>query len=228
MKQNNVLTCLLLQFGSICFAASDIYYQRAGICCDGKLFCRHILFLFMEVFSINAKKSLQLNEEIRDPQVRLVDSDGSQLGLMSAKDAQKLAFSKDLDLVKIAPQATPPVCKIMDYSKYCFEQSKREKEARKNQKVVAIKEVQLSVRIETHDFNTKLNHALRFLKGGDKVKVALRFRYREILHPELGTELMQRFADACKDAGVIEKPAKLEGRNMIMVLAPRAAAKPVK
>ncbi len=173
--------------------------------------------------TINAK-GMQVNEEIRDTQIRLVGSDGAQLGIVSAKEAQKLAINKGLDLVKIAPQATPPVCKLMDYSKYCFEQAKREKEAKKNQKVVDIKEVQLSVKIEDHDFNTKLNHGKRFLTGGDKVKVSLRFRSREIQHPEFGTELMQRFAAGCAEVGVIEKQPKLDGRNMIMVLAP----KPVK
>ncbi|MBQ1271981.1 MAG: translation initiation factor IF-3 [Clostridia bacterium] len=166
-------------------------------------------------------KKFQLNEEIRDAQVRVIDSDGSQLGIISARDAQKVAYDKGLDLVKISPQADPPVCKIMDYSKYCFEQANREKEARKNQKIVSINEVQLSVRIEQHDMETKKNHALRFLKGGDKVKVALRFRSREIQHPELGQEVMERFAQACSELGVVEKPAKLEGRNMIMILAPK-------
>lgn len=153
----------------------------------------------------------------------MIDSDGSQLGIQSARDAQRIAYDKGLDLVKISPQADPPVCKIMDYSKYCFEQAKREKEARKNQRIVSIKEVQLSVRIEQHDLETKQNHATRFLKGGDKVKVSLRFRSREIQHPELGQEVMERFASACSEFGVVEKPAKLEGRNMIMILAPKPA-----
>lgn len=171
--------------------------------------------------SINVK-SMQVNEEIRDPQIRLVGEDGAQLGLYTAKDAQKLAIQQGLDLVKIAPSATPPVCKLMDYSKYCFEQSKKEKELRKNQKIVSVKEVQLTLKIEDHDLNTKLNHALRFLGGGDKVKVALRFKSREINHPEWGTEMMARFFDGCKEVSVIEKPAKLDGRNMIMILAPKA------
>ena len=166
---------------------------------------------------------MQVNEEIRDPQVRLVGDDGSQLGILSARDAQKLAIQKGFDLVKIAPSATPPVCKLMDYSKYCFEQSRKEKEIKKNQKVVAIKEVQLTLKIEDHDLNTKLNHALRFLSGGDKVKVALRFKSREINHPEWGTERMEKFFEGCKEVGVIEKPAKLDGRNMIMILAPKTA-----
>lgn len=166
---------------------------------------------------------MQLNEDIRDPQVRLIGADGAQLGIYSSKDALEMANGKGLDLVKIAPMATPPVCKIMDYSKYCFEQAKREKEAKKNQKVISVKEIQLSIRIETNDFNTKLNHALRFLKGGDKVKVSLRFRGREITRPELGLEMMQRFAEGCKEFANIEKPAKVDGRNIIMVLAPKTA-----
>ncbi|MGYP004498020523 len=166
---------------------------------------------------------MQLNEDIRDPQVRLIGADGAQLGIYSSKDALEMANGKGLDLVKIAPMATPPVCKIMDYSKYCFEQAKREKEAKKNQKVISVKEIQLSIRIETNDFNTKLNHALRFLKGGDKVKVSLRFRGREITRPELGLEMMQRFAEGCKELANIEKPAKVDGRNIIMVLAPKTA-----
>ena len=165
----------------------------------------------------------QLNEEINDREIRLIGEEGEQLGIMSADEALNIADERGLDLVKISPQAVPPVCKIMDYSKFCFEQAKREKEARKNQRIVAIKEVQLSVRIEQHDMETKQNHAKRFLTGGDKVKVALRFRSREIQHPELGQEVMDRFAEACSEFGIVEKPAKLEGRNMIMILAPKPA-----
>ena len=166
---------------------------------------------------------MQLNEDIRDEQVRLIGPDGAQLGIYTSKDALALANGKGLDLVKIAPMATPPVCKIMDYSKYCFEQAKREKEARKNQKVISVKEIQLSVRIETNDFNTKLNHALKFLKGGDKGKVSLRFRGREITRPELGLEMMQRFSAGCEEFANVEKQAKVDGRNIIMVLAPKTS-----
>ena len=168
------------------------------------------------------KKEIQINEEIRDRELRIIGSDGQQLGIMSAKDALNLAEKKNLDLVKIAPQSNPPVCKIMDYGKYRFEQAKREKEARKNQKIVDIKEVRLSLNIDTHDFNTKLNNALKFIKHGDKVKVSIRFRGREMGHPEIGLETMKRFADACAEVAVIEKPAKLEGRNMLMFLAPKS------
>ena len=151
----------------------------------------------------------------------MIGSDGAQLGIMSSSKALSLAEQAGVDLVKIAPQAQPPVCKIMDYGKYRFEQAKREKEARKNQKVVDIKEVRLSLNIDTHDFNTKLNQSQKFIKSGDKVKVSIRFRGREMGHPELGVEVMKRFADACQEFAVVEKPAKLEGRNMLMFLAPK-------
>ncbi len=142
---------------------------------------------------------------------------------MSAKEALSLAEKSNLDLVKIAPNAVPPVCKIMDYGKFKFEQAKREKEAKKKQKVMDIKEVRLSLNIDTGDFNTKVNHALRFLKDGDKVKVSIRFRGREMAHTDNGIVIMQRFADACSETGSVEKPAKLEGRSMLMFLVPKAS-----
>lgn len=163
---------------------------------------------------------MQINDEIREKEVRVISADGEQLGVMSSKDAVALAESKGLDLVSIAPTAKPPVCKIMDYGKYKFELQKREKMNRKNQKVVNIKEVQLSPSIDTNDFNTKCNHAKRFLKGGDKVKVCVRFRGRELTHSELGEALLKRFAESCADVGTVERAAKLEGRNMTMFLAP--------
>ena len=141
-------------------------------------------------------KDLLINEEIRDKEVRLVGTDGEQLGIVSISVAQNMAIEKNMDLVKIAPQAVPPVCKIMDYGKFKFEQAKREKEAKKNQKVIEIKEVRLSLNIDTNDFNTKVNRAIKFLEAGDKVKAALRFRGREMAHPELGVNIMQRFTDA--------------------------------
>ncbi|MBP1559047.1 MAG: translation initiation factor IF-3 [Oscillospiraceae bacterium] len=165
-----------------------------------------------------AVKELLINEEIRDKEVRLVGETGEQLGIMSARDALQLASEKNLDLVKIAPQATPPVCKIMDYGKYRFEQAKREKEAKKNQKVVDIKEIRLSLNIDTNDFNTKVNHARKFLKAGDKVKVSIRFRGREMAHAHLGTGIMERFAEALADVSNVEKQPKLEGRSMLMFL----------
>ena len=142
---------------------------------------------------------------------------------MPLRRAMELAEQKNLDLVKIAPQANPPVCKIIDYGKFRFEQAKREKEARKNQRVVEIKEVRLSLNIDTHDFETKKNHALRFISEGNKVKASIRFRGREMGHPELGLEIMRRFADAMSEVANVEKPAKLEGRTMLMFLAPKPA-----
>lgn len=174
----------------------------------------------MEVLNISSKE-LQINEQIRDKEVRVIDSDGSQLGIMPSRKAMELAEQKNLDLVKIAPQASPPVCKIIDYGKYRFEQSKREKEQRKNQRVVEIKEVRLSLNIDTHDFETKKNHAMRFIAEGNKVKASIRFRGREMGHPELGTEIMQRFSAAMAEVANVERPPKLEGRTMLMFLAPK-------
>ncbi len=162
-----------------------------------------------------------INEEIRDKEVRLIDADGSMLGIMAAKDAQKLAATKNMDLVKISPQAVPPVCKIMDYGKYMFEQAKKEKEARKNQKVISIKEVRISATIEDHDFNFKAKNAIKFLEDGDKVKVSVRFRGREMNYTSLGNEVLNKFAETVKDVGVVEKKPKLEGRSMIMILNPK-------
>lgn len=176
----------------------------------------------MEVLPIS-KQELQINEQIRDKELRVIDSDGTQLGIMPLRRAMELAEQKNLDLVKIAPQANPPVCKIIDYGKFRFEQAKQEKEARKNQRVVEIKEVRLSLNIDTHDFETKKNHALRFISEGNKVKASIRFRGREMGHPELGLEIMRRFADAMSEVANVEKPAKLEGRTMLMFLAPKPA-----
>ena len=172
-----------------------------------------------------AKKEMQINEQIRDDEIRLIGADGAQLGVMSAKDAQKLADDAGLDLVKIAPTAVPPVCRIMDYGKYRFEQAKKEKEARKNQHVVDIKEVRLGLNTDVGDFNTKVAQAKRFIQHGDKVKVNIRFRGREMGHPEKGIESMARFAEACEEFATVEKAAKLEGRNMLMFLAPRKDGK---
>ena len=141
---------------------------------------------------------------------------------MSPRDALKMAQALDLDLVKVAPQAKPPVCKILDYGKYRFEMQKKEKEAKKNQKVIELKEIRLSLNIDTHDFETKVNHAHKFLKAGNKVKVSIRFRGREMAHPQIGEVSMKRFAEACEEFATVEKPAKLEGRQMLMFLAPKA------
>lgn len=166
---------------------------------------------------------MQINEEIRDREVRVVTDSGEQLGIMSTSQALLAASQRNLDLVKIAPQATPPVCKIMDYGKYRFDAQKREKEAKKNQKVIEIKEVQLSLNIDTHDLETKINHAVRFLKSGNKVKVSIRLRGREMVHPDRGFEIMEQFADSVSEYGVVEKAAKLENRNILMFLAAKTA-----
>ena len=163
----------------------------------------------------------QINEEIRDKELRVIGADGSQLGIMTSSDALALAEEKDLDLVKIAPNAVPPVCKIMDYGKYRFEQAKREKEARKNQRVVEIKEIRLTPNIDIGDLNTKVKNACRFLKDGDKVKVSVRFRGREVTHSSLGQELLAKFGADCSEIATIAKDAKLEGRNMSMFLSPK-------
>ena len=168
-----------------------------------------------------SKDELQINEQIRDAEVRLVSEDGSQLGVMDAKSAQAMANEKGMDLVKIAPQAKPPVCKIMDYGKYKFELGKREKENKKNQKTINTKEIQLSPSIDTNDFNTKSRNAIKFLQKGDKVRVVVRFRGREVSHSEIGVVLLDRFAEATREVGNVDKPAKLEGRNMVMFLSPK-------
>lgn len=154
----------------------------------------------------------------------MIDSDGGQLGILSVNKALEIAASKDLDLVKIAPQATPPVCRIMDYGKYRFEQSKREKEARKNQKTVEVKEVRMSLNIDVHDFDTKLRNAVKFLKSGDKVKVSVRFRGREMAHTQLGEELINRFKEACAEYGTMDKAPKMEGRSMAVIISPKASS----
>ena len=162
----------------------------------------------------------QINEEIRDKEVRLISNDSEQLGIVPIQKAQDIAVEKGMDLVKIAPQAKPPVCKIMDYGKFRFEQAKREKEARKNQRVVEIKEIRLTPNIDIGDLNTKVKNACRFLKDGDKVKVSVRFRGREVTHSSLGQDLLHRFAELCSECSTVEKQPKLEGRQMLMFLAP--------
>ena len=167
-----------------------------------------------------ATANYQINEEIRDKEVRVIGADGAQLGIMSSAAALEIAEGKDLDLVKIAPGSNPPVCKIMDYGKYRFEQAKREKEARKNQRVVEIKEIRLTPNIDIGDLNTKVKNACRFLQDGNKVKVSVRFRGREVTHASLGQDLLHRFAELCSECSTVEKQPKLEGRQMLMFLAP--------
>lgn len=164
---------------------------------------------------------MRINEEIRAREVRVIGSDGEQLGIMSGREAQQLAYEKHLDLVEIAPTAKPPVCRIMDYGKYRYEQQKREKESRKKQKTFDIKEVKLRPGIEEHDFNVKFKNAVRFLEDGDKVKVTIMFRGRELSHPELGEVLLNKMAARLKEMAVVERQPKLEGKNMIMIVAPK-------
>ena len=170
----------------------------------------------MEVFPIS--KELMINEEIRDKEVRLIGEDGAQLGIVKIADAMDMAAAKDLDLVKIAPKAEPPVCKIMDYGKYRFEQSKMEKEKRKNQKIIALKEIQFSPNIDVADFNVKVNNAKKFLQNGDKLKVSVRFRGREMQHTALGEQVLERFTEAIQGLGTVDKKPKLEGRRMVMIV----------
>ena len=171
---------------------------------------------------IIGKLDHQINEEIRDKELRVIGANGDQHGIMSSADALALAEEKELDLVKIAPNAVPPVCKIMDYGKFRFEQLKKEKEAKKNQRVVEIKEIRMSPGIDVGDFNTKLKNAQKFLADGNRVKVSVRFRGREMAHTEIGRDLLTRFAEQCAEVSTMEKSAKMEGRNMSIFLAPKA------
>ena len=178
------------------------------------------MFVYLEVLTI-AKLDHQLNEEIRDKELRVIGPEGAQLGIMSAAQANALAEEQGMDLVKISPNATPPVCKIMDYSKFCYDQKKREKDARKNQKVVEVKEIRMSPSIDTNDFNTKVKAAQKFLSDGNRVKVSVRFRGREMAHTNLGEKLLVDFAAACSEIANMEKNPKLEGRFMAMFLTPK-------
>ena len=163
----------------------------------------------------------QINEEILDSEIRLIGEDGEQLGIMSSDDAKKIAEERGYDLVKIAPNANPPVCRIMDYGKFRFEQSKKEKEARKNQKTIEIKEIRMSPSIGENDFNTKLKNGQKFLADGDRVKVSIRFRGREMAHTDIGVVLLKDYAAKCADLANMDKAPKLEGRNMSMFLSPK-------
>ncbi|WP_188622219.1 translation initiation factor IF-3 [Caldalkalibacillus thermarum] len=162
-----------------------------------------------------------VNENIRAREVRLIDVDGNQVGIVPLKKALQMARDANLDLVNVAPQAKPPVCRIMDYGKFKFEQQKREREARKKQKVINVKEVRFTPNIEEHDYNTKMRNVQRFLSKGDKVKCTIRFRGRQITHAELGRELLERLAQDVAEVGVVEKKPSMDGRNMIMFLAPK-------
>jgi translation initiation factor IF-3 len=191
--------------------------------------CFTVMFFFcwLEDTSIGAK-DLLINDDIMAAEVRVTGSNGEALGVMKRGAALDLADKAGLDLVLIAPQGNPPVCKIMDYDKYRFEQNKREKELKKNQKQIELKGVRLSLNIDTGDFNTKVASALKFLSAGDKVKVTVRFRGREMAHPKLGDDLLNRFRDACAELSTAEKAGKFEGRNLNMVLQPKGAVKSAK
>ncbi|MBQ1703973.1 MAG: translation initiation factor IF-3 [Oscillospiraceae bacterium] len=165
----------------------------------------------------------ELNEEILDNEVRLIGDDGTQLGIMSAEAALEIATEKGLDLVKISPNAVPPVCRLMDYGKYRFEQAKREREAKKNQRIIEVKEIRMSPGIGDNDFNTKLRNGSKFLQDGDRLKVTIRFRGREMAHTSIGEELLNRFADGCAEFASMDKAPKLEGRNMSIFLSPKSS-----
>ena len=182
---------------------------------------------FRRCFKI-ANLAHQINEEITDKEVRLIGSEGEQLGIMSAAEALKIAIEHDLDRVKIAPGSNPPVCRVMDYGKYRFEQTKKEKEAKKNQRIIEVKEIRMSPGIDTNDFNTKLKNAQKFLSDGDRVKVSVRFRGREMAHTDIGEVLLRDFADKCAEIANLDKAPKLEGRNMSIFLSPKPVTPPKK
>jgi len=189
-------------------------------------------FLFFIIANYNmgggftiSKETLRINDEIRVREVRVTSATGEQLGIMTTQEALRQAEEQHLDLVEVAPKAKPPVCRIMDFGRYRYEQQKRDKEAKKKQKVVTIKEVKLRPNIEDHDFDVKLKNALRFLEEGNKVKVTIMFRGRELSHQDLGRAVLQKVAVKLKDLVIIERDAKLEGKNMIMILAPKAQSK---
>ena len=199
---------------------------RAAVLCGAAAFLliknkQHLIWRCVPIATAGKSKETEINEAIRDREVRLIGADGAQLGVMSTRDALAKAEEAGLDLVKIATQATPPVCKILDYGKYRFEKQKKEKEAKKNQKVVDIKEVRLSLNIDTNDFNTKVNQAAKFIAAGHKVKASIRFRGREMAHTSLGADVMRKFAEALPEATADKAPA-LEGRTMTMLFTPVA------
>lgn len=208
----------------VCVSLCEISARLPDV--GGRVFCGErspLDQLFGGVFIIataGKSKELEINGQIRDREVRLIGADGEQKGVVSIQMAMRAAEEAGLDLVKIAPQATPPVCKVLDYGKYRFEQQKKEKEAKKNQKVVEVKETRLSLNIDTNDFNTKLNQTAKFLAAGHKVKASIRFRGREMAHSALGADVLKRFAEALPQA-TMDKPPMLEGRTMSILLIPK-------
>lgn len=201
-------------------------FNLAGTVLYCLLCCSRLAGIFIPVFFIQFRrcrtiKELQINEEIREKEVRLIDVDGEQLGIVNLKRAMEMAYEKKMDLVKVAPNAKPPVCRIMDYGKYKYEMAKKEKEAKKNQKVINLKEVRMSPNIEEHDLNVKARQAIGFLQNGDKVKVSVRFRGRELGHTDMGKVVLDDFAKLTEEYGTIDKKARMEGRSMVMFLAPK-------
>ena len=182
--------------------------------------CRLIFYLWRCIFIAKQKKGHQINDDIRFPKVRLIDSEGNMIGVVTNQQAKQQAEIAGMDLVIIAPQADPPVCRVMDYGKFTFEKAKKEREAKKKQKVTEVKEVGVKLTTEAHDFGYKTKNACRFLEDGDRVKVVIRFRGREMAYTSRGYDVMKQFADACKECGVVDRPPRVEGRNMVMFLAP--------
>lgn len=212
-----VLTLLQSTTGFIPKAGRIVARERFSV----RIFC----FITWGCLTISAKE-LIINDDIRAREVRMIDENNGQLGIMSLNDAKIYAYDKGLDLVLIAPTAQPPVCRAMDYGKYRYELDKKEKEAKKKQQIVEVKEVQLSCRIDTHDFETKANRAIKFLQEGNKVRVSLRFKGREIAHQELGREMLARFEEAVSEFGTVDKKPALDGRQLTMFIAPvKATAK---
>ena len=197
-----------------------VFLRELFYCADVAMSALFVISLPGRCFAI-ANLTHQINEEINDKEIRLIGEEGEQLGIMSAKAALAVAISKDLDLVKISPNSNPPVCRVMDYGKFRFEQSKREKEAKKNQRVVDIKEIRMSPGIGDNDFLVKLRNGQKFLSDGDRLKVSVRFRGREMAHTEIGEQLLRRFAEGCAEVAVLDKQPKLEGRNMSVFLSPK-------
>ena len=202
-----------------------IFHLPFGSQCEVMCGCLAASALCVWRCFIIGKLEHQINEEIRDKELRVIGADGDQLGIMTSAAALALAEEKELDLVKIAPNAVPPVCKIMDYGKFRFEQTKKEKEARKNQRIIEIKEIRMSPGIGENDFNTKLKNGQKFLLDGDRLKVTVRFRGREMAHTNIGEQLLTNFAAQCAEIATMDKNPKMEGRNMFMFLSPKAPDK---
>lgn len=210
-----VLVCILFLFCQFCRLNRVINVDSR----DYPFFYCKLIYLDSNLWRCTAISEILVNEKIRDKEVRVIDQDGEQLGIMTSRDALKLAREQNLDLIKVAPKAKPPVCRIMDFGKYKYEITKKEKEAKKKQKVIDVKEVRLSPNIEEHDLNTKATQARKFIEKGDRVKVALRFRGREMAHKATGKEIMDNFYKLVEDIAMIDKPARMEGRNMVMFIS---------